>query len=59
MRLHGHMRIQMVQCPIGFFASVPTAFVHSLDLFVASPRSLVLLGTGYGYKGVDLLHVRQ
>jgi hypothetical protein len=44
--LHGHMRIEMVQGAISFLASIPTALVHALNLFVSSPRPLVLLSAG-------------
>jgi hypothetical protein len=43
MRLHGHVRVQMVQSSVRFLASVPSALVHPLDLFVSPPRALVLL----------------
>lgn len=53
MRLHGHVRIQMVQRAICFLAAIPSAFVHPLDLFVTSPRSLVLLRAGNRHERVD------
>lgn len=43
--LHGHMRIQMVQCPISFFATIPSALIHALDLSIPPPVSLGFLST--------------
>lgn len=54
MRLHGNMRIQMVQSAICLFAPIPTTFVHSLNFFISSTRALVLLRTWDWDKGVDL-----
>lgn len=54
MRLHGNMRVQMVQSAVSFLAPVPAAFVHALDLLVASARSLVLLGPGNRHETEDL-----
>ena len=54
MRLHGDMRIKMVQSPVRFLTSLPTAFVHALDLFVTAAGSLVLLRTRNGHEGVNL-----
>lgn len=53
-RLHGDMSIEMVQCAVCLFASIPTTLVHTLDFLVSSSRSLVLLRTGNGNEGVDL-----
>lgn len=53
-RLHGDMGIEMVQCAICLLASVPSALVHPLDLFVSATRTLVLLSTGDWDEGVDL-----
>jgi hypothetical protein len=53
-RLHRHVRIQVVQGAIGFFAAIPAAFVHSLDFLIAAARSLVLLCTGDRDEGVHL-----
>lgn len=52
MRLHCHMRIEMVQSTISFLAAVPAALIHTLDFFVTSTRSLVLLRAWNGYEGV-------
>jgi hypothetical protein len=54
MRLHCDVRIQVVERAVGLLAAVPAALVHALDLFVASARALVLLGTGDGDERVDL-----
>jgi hypothetical protein len=35
----------MVQCPICFFTSVPSTFVHSFNFFITAARALVLLCT--------------
>lgn len=48
------MSIEVVQCAICFFATVPSALVHSLDFFISSSRSLVLLSTRNWNKRVDL-----
>lgn len=53
MSLHRHMCIQMVQCPVRLFAPIPTALVHSLDLFISPARSLVLLRTRDGYERIN------
>ncbi len=52
MPLHGDVRVQMVQSAIRLLTSIPPAFVHALNLFVAPPRALVLLRSGYGHEGV-------
>lgn len=54
MRLHRNMRVQMIQCTICLLASLPPAFVHAFDLFVAATRALVLLSTRNRNKRVDL-----
>ncbi len=48
------MRIKMIQCTICLLASLPPAFIHPLNLFIAAARALVLLSTGNGDEGVDL-----
>ena len=55
MGLHGHVRVQMVQGAISFFAPIPTTFVHPLNFFISSAWSFVLLCTRYRNEGVDLL----
>lgn len=52
MRLHCDVRVQMVKCAIGLFASVPTTFVHALNFFISSTRSFVLLRTRNGNERV-------
>ena len=54
MRLHGNMRVQVVQCTVCLLASLPSTFVHTFNFFVAATRALVLLSTWNGNKGVDL-----
>lgn len=53
MRLHRYVCVQVVERAIRLLASVPAALVHSLDLFVSPPRSLVLLSAWNGYERVD------
>src|SRR5262249_37923915 len=43
MRLHCDVSVQMVEGAICLFAAIPAAFVHALNLFISSSRSLVLL----------------
>ena len=54
MGLHGHVRVQMIECPVRFLAALPATLVHALDFFITATRTLVLLGTGNGNEGVDL-----
>lgn len=54
MRLHRNMGIQVVECTIGFLATIPSALVHALNFFIATARTLMLLRTRNGDKGVDL-----
>lgn len=54
MRLHRDVRVEMIQCTIGLFTSIPATFVHSFNFLVSSARALVLLSTGDGNKGIDL-----
>lgn len=42
-RLHGDVRVQVVQSTIRLFTTVPAALVHALDFFVSPTWSLVLL----------------
>jgi hypothetical protein len=53
-RLHGDVRVEVVQRTVGLLAAVPPTLVHALDLFVASAGALVLLGPGDGDEGVNL-----
>lgn len=43
MRLHSHVRVQMVERPIRLFASIPPTLIHALNFFVSPSRTLVLL----------------
>lgn len=54
MRLHSHMRIQVIQSSVRLFAAVPSALVHALNLLIAAARSLVLLRPRNRDKRVDL-----
>lgn len=54
MSLHGHMRIEVIQGPVGLFAAIPPTLIHALDLLISPPRPLVLLGTRDGDKRVYL-----
>jgi hypothetical protein len=49
-RLHGNVRVKMVQSAVGLLATVPAALVHALNLLVTSSRALVLLCPRDGYK---------
>lgn len=53
-RLHGDMRIEMVQRAICLLTPLPSTLVHALNLFIATARPLVLLRTGDRDEGVDL-----
>ena len=53
-RLHSNVRIEMVQRAISLLTAVPSTLIHALDFFVASSRTLVLLGARDGYKRVNL-----
>lgn len=53
MRLHGHMRIEVVESTICLFATIPSALVHPLNLFIAPSWPLVLLRAWDRYEGVD------
>lgn len=52
-RLHCDVRIQVIEGSVSLFTPVPAALVHAFDFFVASTRSLVLLCTGDGDKGIN------
>ena len=54
MRLHRHMRIQMIQRAICLFAPLPTTLVHAFDFLISTPRALVLLRARDGDKGIHL-----
>jgi len=44
----------MVQSTISLLAAVPSALVHSLDFFVSSSGTLVLLGAWNRDEGINL-----
>ena len=48
------MRVQVVKGAIRFLATVPSTFIHPLDLLVAATRAFMLLSTGNGNERVDL-----
>ena len=54
MRLHCDVRIQVIQGSVGLLATLPPAFVHALDFFVATTRTLVLLRTRDRDKRIHL-----
>lgn len=54
MRLHSNVGVEMVQSSVGLLATVPATLVHALDFLIPSPRTLVLLSTRDGHKGVNL-----
>jgi len=49
-RLHCDVRIQMIQSTICFLATIPTAFVHAFNFFIAPTWSFMLLCARNGYK---------
>lgn len=53
-RLHGDMRVEMVQSAVGLLASIPAALVHALDFLIASAGALVLLRAWDGHERVNL-----
>jgi len=55
MRLHGNMRVQVIERAICLLTTLPTTLVHSLNFFISTPGALVLLGTRNGNEGIDLL----
>ncbi len=54
MRLHGDVRIEMIQGTIRLLTTLPTALVHALNLFETTSRALCLLRAGNGDERVDL-----
>ena len=54
MRLHGHMRIQMVECTVSLLATVPSTLVHSLNFLKAPARPLMLSGAGDRDERINL-----
>lgn len=55
MRLHGDMRVQVIERAICLLTTLPTTLVHSFDFFISTAGALVLLGTGNGNEGIDLV----
>lgn len=53
-RLHCNVRIQMVQRAVRLLATLPSAFVHALDFFIATAGSLVLLSARDRHERVYL-----
>jgi hypothetical protein len=53
-RLHGDMRIQVVECAICFLAAVPPALVHAFYFLVSPPGPFVLLRTWNWDERVNL-----
>lgn len=54
MRLHGYVRIQMVQRAVRLLTALPPALVHTFNLLITATRSLMLLGPGNWHKRIDL-----
>lgn len=54
MSLHGHVCIEMVECSVRLFATIPATFVHALNFFVAATRALGLRCSRNGNKRVNL-----
>ena len=54
MRLHSDMGIQMIERAICLLTSLPSTLVHTLNLFIAPARSLMLLGAGNRDKRINL-----
>lgn len=54
MGLHGDVRVQVVECAIGFLTSVPAALVHTFNLLISTTGALVLLGSRDRNKTIDL-----
>lgn len=52
-RLHSHMRVQMIKCAIRLLAPLPTALVHALDLLEPSARPFMLRGARYWDKRIN------
>ena len=55
MRLHSDMRVQVIERAICLLTTLPTTLVHSFDFFISTAGALVLLGTGNGNEGIDLV----
>lgn len=53
-RLHGYVRIQMVQRAIRLFAALPSTLIHPLDFFIATTGPLVLLRAWDRHEGIHL-----
>jgi hypothetical protein len=49
------MRVQVIERAICLLATLPATFVHSLDFFISTTGTLVLLGTGNWDEGINLL----
>ena len=54
MRLHGNMRVQVIERAVCLLTTLPTTLVHS-SISSYHSGGLVLLGTGNGNEGIDLL----
>lgn len=51
------MRVQVIERAICLLTTLPTTLVHSFNFFISTAGALVLLGTGNGNEGIDLLEV--
>jgi hypothetical protein len=55
MRLHCDVRVQVIERAICLLTTLPATLVHSLNLFISTTGTLVLLGTGNRNKGINLV----
>lgn len=55
MRLHGNMRIEVIQSAVSLFTAIPATLVHALNLLVSPPGALVLLSAGDRNERVNLV----
>ena len=53
-RLHGYVRVQVIQSTVSFLTPLMSTLVHALDLFVATSRAFVLLRTRDRNEGIYL-----
>lgn len=55
MRLHRNVRVQVVECAVCLLAAIPAALIHTLDFFISTTRTLMLLGARNWNKAVNLI----
>lgn len=54
MGLHRDVCIQVIKCAVSLLTTIPAAFVHSFNFFIATTRALMLLSTWDGNKRINL-----